>query len=184
MKSMFKLFIMVMVAVFGISFQAYAQMNDFDIIHSEIKEIVDADGVVALRVDWLRRPGEMALTIIYNGFLTQEGMANFYVKVNGETRDFMTLQQEMKNRAQRLRIISFHPTARQQKVNKLIELPAGTVVDSLLFRNAPYYKQFGALDIEIKFFIHGRWDGDGNNNDENYRFSFSSPIFDMPRFHF
>lgn len=184
MKSSFKFFIMALVVIFGISCQAGAQMNDFDVVHSEIKEVVDADGVVAIRIDWLRRPGEMAMTIIYNGFLTQEGMANFYIKVNGETRDFLTLQQEMKNRAQRLRIISFHPTARHRNVNKLIELPAGTIVDNLLFRNAPYYKQFGDLDIEIKFFIHGRWDGDSNNNNENYRFSFSSPISDMPRFHF
>ncbi|MDD3148960.1 MAG: hypothetical protein PHD82_16825 [Candidatus Riflebacteria bacterium] len=184
MKMQFKIFVLLLVATIFIAGQAGAQMNDLDIIHSETKDITDADGTVSVRVDWLRRPGEMALTITYNGYLTQEGMANFFIEMNGQTRDFMTLKQEMKNRAQRLRILSFHPTRRVKGVNRLMELPENTVVDSLLFRNAPYYKQFGELNIAIKFFIHGRWDGDGNNNNENFLFSFVSPVTDMPQFHF
>ncbi|HNX74669.1 MAG TPA: hypothetical protein PLM07_06500 [Candidatus Rifleibacterium sp.] len=159
-------------------------MNDCDIIHSESKEITDADGTVSIRIDWLRRPGEMAMTITYNGFLTQEGLANFYIDLNGQTRDFITMKQEMKNRAQRIRILSFHPTRRENGINRLVELPENTLVDSLLFRNAPYYEQFGTLNVAVKFFIHGRWDGDGNNNNENYLFSFTSRIKDMPQYHF
>lgn len=158
---------------------ASAQIADLEIIHSETQEIIDPEGSVKLRVDWLKSPGEMALTIQYNGYLTQEGMVNCYLRVNGETREFVTLRQELKNRAQRLRILSFHPTIREKKVNRLAELPDDTLVDSLLFRNASYYQQFGPLNIEIIFFCHSRWDGDTNNNNENYRFSFASPIKDF-----
>lgn len=163
---------------------AGAQMNDLEIVHSETREIKDQDGSVKIRVDWLKRPGEMALTITYNGFLTQEGMVNFYMQVNGEQREFVTMRQEMKNRAQRTRILSFHPTKKENNINRLAELPADTIVDQLLFRNAPYYKQFGGLDIEIIFFCHGRWDGDGNNNNQNYRFNFVSNITDFSVDHF
>lgn len=179
-----KLLILLLVAVLFISGRAGAQMNDLDIVHTETKEITDADGTVKVRIDWLRRPGEMAMTITYNGFLTQEGLANFYLDVNGETREFYTMKQEMKNRAQKIRILSFHPTVRENNVNRLAELPEGTIVDSLLFRNAPYYQQFGPFNVELKFFIHSRWDGDGNNNNENFRFSFTSPITDLPKSHF
>ncbi len=184
MKMLVKIIVLLLVAVLFITGRAGAQMNDLDIIHSETKDITDADGTVSIRVDWLRRPGEMAMTITYNGFLTQEGMANFYIDLNGESRDFMTLKQEMKNRAQRLRILSFHPTRRVNGVNRLIELPENTIVDNLLFRNAPYYQQFGDMNIAVKFFIHGRWDGDSNNNNENFYFTFLSPITDMPKSHF
>ncbi len=184
MKTQYKIIVLVLMAMFVLTLSAGAQMSDLDIIHSESKEIIDADGSVSIRIDWLRRPGEMAMTITYNGYLTQEGMANFYLDLNGQTREFMTMKQEMKNRAQKIRILSFHPTQKVKGVNRLVELPEGTVVDSLLFRNAPYYKQFGDLNVGIKFFIHGRWDGDGNNNNENYLFSFTSPVTDMPQYHF
>ncbi len=184
MNTQFKIIVLVLITMLVLTVSAGAQMNDLDIIHSESKEIVDNDGSVSIRMDWLRRPGEMAMTITYNGYLTQEGMANFFLDINGQTREFLTMKQEMKNRAQKIRILSFHPTRKENGVNRLIELPEGTVVDSLLFRNAPYYKQFGDMNVSIKFFIHGRWDGDGNNNNENYLFSFTSPIKDMPQYHF
>lgn len=177
-------FILLLTALLFVTVEAGAQMNDLDIINSETRDITDADGTVSVRVDWLQRPGEMAMTITYNGFLTQEGLANFYIEVNGEQREFMTMKQELKNRAQRIRIISFHPTCRIENINRLMELPENTIVDRLLFRNAPYYKQFGELNVALKFFIHGRWDGDSNNNNENFRFTFTSPLTDMPKFHF
>ncbi len=161
-----------------------AAMADLNIIHSQTETVVDADGQVSVRVDWLERPGEMAITIIYNGYLTQEGLTNFFLSVNGEAREFLTMKKEMKNRAQKLRIISFHPTVLKKGVNRLAQIPDDTLVDSLLFRNAPYYQQFGELVIEAKFFCHGRWDGDGNNNDENYRFVFNSPVKGFSMDHF
>jgi hypothetical protein len=126
----------------------------------------------------------MALTIQYNGYLPQEGMGNFYLDINGERREFFTMRQELKNRAQRTRILSFHPTIKDNNVNRLAQLPADTLVDSMLFRNAPYYKQFGNINVEIIFFCHGRWDGDANNNNQNYRFSFASKIADFSVDHF
>jgi len=182
MNTKIKILLILMVIIFVSP--VGAQMNDLEIVHSETKEIIDQDGIVKIRVDWFKSPGEMALTITYNGYLTQEGLANFYLKINGEQREFLTMRQEMKNRAQRTRIISFHPTIRDKKINRLVELPSDTIVDKLLFKNAPYYKQFGQLDIEIIFFCHGRWDGDGNNNNENYRFSFISDIIDFSVDHF
>ena len=179
-----KIIVLIIFSILILTVSAGAQMNDCDIIHSESKEITDADGTVSVRVDWLRRPGEMAMTITYNGFLTQEGLTNFYIDVNGQTRDFLTMKQEMKNRAQRIRILSFHPTRRENGINRLVELPENTLIDSLLFRNAPYYQQFGTLNVAVKFFIHGRWDGDGNHNNDNYLFSFTSRITDMPQYHF
>lgn len=179
-----KLLLLLLVAVLIITGRAGAQMNDLDIVHSETREITDADGTVRVRLDWLQRPGEMAMTITYDGYLTQEGMVNFYLVVNGQTREFSTMKQELKNRAQKIRFLSFHPTIRENNINRLAQLPDNTVVDSLLFRNAPYYQQFGSLNVEVKFFIHSRWDGDSNNNNENFRFSFISPITDMPKFHF
>lgn len=179
-----KLLILLLVAVLIITGKAGAQLNDLNIVHSETKVITDADGTVRVRIDYLQRPGEMSLTIDYDGFLTQEGMVNFYLMVNGEIREFSTMKQELKNRSQRIRILSFHPTVRENNINRLADLSDGTVVDNLLFRNAPYYQQFGALNVEVKFFIHSRWDGDSNNNNENFKFSFTSPITDMPKFHF
>ncbi len=161
-----------------------AAMAELNIVHSETKKIVDADGEVTVRVDWFESPGEMAITIVYYGFLTQEGMANVYLNVNGESRDFLTMKKELKNRAQKLRIISYHPTVKVKGINRLSQIPDDTVVDSLLFRNAPYYEQFGELVIEAKFFCHGKWDGDTNNNNENFRFVFNSPIKGFAMDHF
>ncbi|MDD2998170.1 MAG: hypothetical protein EOM80_11105 [Erysipelotrichia bacterium] len=179
-----KILLFLLVAVLITTGKAGAQMDDLNIVNTVIKEITDADGTVKLRIDWLKRPGEMLMTITYNGFLTQEGMVNFYIDVNGVTRDFMTMKQEIRNRAQRIKILSFHPVIRDNGVNRLAQLPEDTIVDSLLFRNAPYYKVFGPMKVEMKFFCHGRWDGDGNNNNENYCFTFASPITDFPQNHF
>lgn len=184
MNSYYKILVLVLVAVLFSAIQAGAQMNDLEIVHSETKEIKDQNGTINVRIDWLKRPGEMALTVTYYGYLTQEGMVNFYINVNGEQREFLTFKQEMKSRAQRIRLLSFHPTVKHKKVNKLAELPEDTMVDHLLFRNAPYYKQFGSCDVEIIFFAHGRWHGDSSKNNENFRISFESPITDFPKDHF
>ena len=74
--------------------QVGAAMKDTDVIFSEVKQFVDADGKVEVKLDWLRRPGEMALTVTYYGYLIQEGMVNFYINVNGETREFLTMKKE------------------------------------------------------------------------------------------
>lgn len=184
MKLKFKILMLMVMVVIFMADSACAQIDDLEIVHTETQEIVDKEGSVKLRLDWLKRPGEMALTINYNGYLTQEGMVNCYITVNGEAREFITMRQELKNRAQRTRILSFHPTIKEKDVNRLAQLPEDTLVDSLLFRNAPYYKQFGTVNIEIIFFCHSRWDGDSNNNNENYRFSFASPIADFSVDHF
>lgn len=184
MNQLKKLFFLSLVIVAGLSSSGYAAMADVNIVYSQTASVVDADGEVRVRVDWLERPGEMAITITYNGYLTQEGMANVYLSVNGEAREFLTMKKELKNRAQKLRIMSFHPTIIENGINRLSRIPDDTLIDSLLFRNAPYYQQFGELVIEAKFFCHGRWDGDGNNNDENYRFVFNSPIKGFSMDHF
>lgn len=150
--------------------------HDTDILYSKTKVFEDSRGKITVRLDWLRRPGEMAITIDYFGYLIQEGMANFYLSVNGIQREFLTLKQELPNRTQRIKIISFHPTEKVDGVNRLQTLSDELMLDSLLFRNAPYYKQFGDVQIEIKFFCHSRWHGDANNNDANFNISFSSPI--------
>jgi hypothetical protein len=184
MNSFYKIILMLLVSVLFSIGQAGAQMHDLEIVHTETKEIKDRNGTINVRLDWLNRPGEMALTVTYYGYLTQEGMVNFYININGEQREFVTMKQEMKNRAQRIRMISFHPTVKHKKANKLADIPSDTVVDHLLFRNAPYYKQFGDCNIEIIFFAHGRWHGDSSNNNENFRVSFASPITDFPKNHF
>jgi hypothetical protein len=184
MNGLSRIMLLVLVAVLLSAVQAGAQMHDLEIVHTETKEIKDQHGSIKIRMDWLKRPGEMVMTIDYYGFLTQEGMVNFYINVNGEQREFMTMKQEMKNRAQRIRVLSFHPTIKDKKINRLAELPNDTVVDRLLFRNAPYYKQFGACEIEIIFFAHGRWHGDSENHNENFRLSFLSPIADFSVDHF
>jgi hypothetical protein len=177
--------ILVILSLFVLVFTlSGAAMEDLKIVQTQIKTISDDQGDVRVRVDWFARPGEMAITITYNGYLTQEGMVNMYLEVNGEERQFMTMKKEMKNRSQKLRIISFHPVQRIDGVNRLARIPDDSLVDSLLFRNAPYYEQFGDLHIELKFFCHGRWDGDGNNDDENYRFDFSSEIKGFAMNHF
>lgn len=184
MNQLKKLFFLSLIIVAALSSSGYAAMADVNIVYSQTASVVDAEGEVKVRVDWLERPGEMAITITYNGYLTQEGMANVYLSVNGEAREFLTMKKELKNRAQKLRIMSFHPTISEKGINKLSRIPDDTLIDSLLFRNAPYYQQFGELVIEAKFFCHGRWDGDGNNNDENYRFVFNSPIKGFSMDHF
>jgi hypothetical protein len=162
----------------------FAAMADLNIVQTQFQSVKDADGEVKVRVDWFARPGELAITVNYNGYLTQEGMVNMYISVNGEQREFVTMKKELKNRAQKIRIISFHPVVRENGINKLARIPDDSIVDGLLFKNAPYYKQFGDLNIEIKFFCHSRWDGDGNNNNENYQFCFSSEIDGTAKFHF
>ncbi|HAE39884.1 MAG TPA: hypothetical protein DCG57_14840 [Candidatus Riflebacteria bacterium] len=184
MNSYYKILVLVFVAVLFSAIQAGAQMNDLEIVHSETKEIKDSNGTINVRMDWLNRPGEMALTVTYYGYLTQEGMVNFYININGVQREFVTLKQEMKNRAQRIRLLSFHPTVKHKKANKLAELPSDTVVDHMLFRNAPYYQQFGNCDVEIIFFANGRWHGDSSKDNANFRVSFVSPITDFPKSHF
>lgn len=184
MNQLKKLVILIGILFVCSNLPGYATMADLNIVHSEVKTITDSDGEVRVRVDWFARPGEMALTVTYNGFLTQEGMVNMFLTVNGETREFVTMKSELKNRAQKIRLISFHPVVNEKGINKLAAIPQDTLVDSLLFRNAPYYSQFGDMDVEIKFFIHGRWDGDGNNNNENYRFSFKSRLSDFAMDHF
>jgi len=184
MNSYYKIMLLLLFTVLFTAAQAGAQMHDLEIVHTETKEIKDGNATISLRMDWFNRPGEMALTVTYYGYLTQEGMVNFYINVNGEQREFVTMKQEMKNRAQRVRMISFHPTVKHKKVNKLAEIPSDTVVDHLLFRNAPYYKQFGSCNVEFIFFAHGRWHGDSSNNNENFRVSFESPLTDFPKDHF
>ncbi len=184
MNSYYKIMLLLLVTVLFAATQAGAQMRDLEIVHTETKEIKDQNGSISLKMDWLNRPGEMALTITYYGYLTQEGMVNFYLNINGETREFVTMKHELKNRAQRIRLLSFHPTVRHKNINRLAELPADTVVDHLLFRNAPYYQQFGSCNIEIVFFAHGRWHGDSCCNNENFRVAFASPLTDFPQNHF
>lgn len=184
MNIMKKAFIIITILITCLPLPGYASMADLNIVHSEVQTISDSDGEVRVRVDWFARPGEMSITVTYDGFLTQEGLANMYLSVNGENRQFITMKKELKNRAQKVRIISFHPTVVDKGVNCLSKLPDDSLVDSLLFRNAPYYKQFGNLTVEAKFFTHGRWDGDGNNNNENYIFSFESRLTDFAMDHF
>lgn len=163
---------------------AFAAIEDEKVVARAAKTISDRDGDVKVTVEWLRRPGEFALTIDYHGYLTQEGMVNAWVKVNGIEREFVTMREELPGRVQRIRILSFHPTATIKGVNRMRPLVASETVDHMLFRNAPYYQQFGDVAIEMKFFAHGRWDGDGNRNDENYVFRFTSPITGGPADHF
>ncbi|MEW6712118.1 MAG: hypothetical protein AB1403_20025 [Candidatus Riflebacteria bacterium] len=184
MNQLKKIILFALLLTIIILLPGHTAMADLNIVHSQTQKVVDADGEVSVRVDWLERPGEMAITITYYGYLTQEGMANVYLNVNGEAREFLTMKKELKNRAQRLRIISFHPTVVEDGINKLSRIPDDSMVDSLLFKNAPYYQQFGELVIEAKFFCHGRWDGDGNNNNENYRFVFTSPVKGFAMDHF
>ncbi|HEY9072204.1 MAG TPA: hypothetical protein VIV61_18230, partial [Candidatus Ozemobacteraceae bacterium] len=107
------------------------------------RTITDGDGEVTVTLEWLRRPGEFALTIDYYGYLTQEGPVNLYLAVNGTQREFVTLPAELENRHQRIRILSFHPTRVSEGSRSLRSLARDETVDYLLFRNAPYYPQFG-----------------------------------------
>jgi len=176
-KCMFLVIIMLMVNT-----SLYA--NSCDVISSQTKSIEDSNGKVSVKVDWLERPGEIAITISYDGYLTQEGMVNMYLSVNGVERDFITLKEEDENRTQRIRIISFQPMTMTKGPNQIKKLPIDTAVDYLLFEKAPYYGQFGDLKIEAKFFCNSRWDGNDNNNDGNFVFSFKSPIKAFPQDHF
>ncbi|MGM0598269.1 MAG: hypothetical protein ACQETH_00510 [Candidatus Rifleibacteriota bacterium] len=184
MNQLKKIFATSIIALICSLIPGYGAMKDMEIIETQSQTIKDDDGEVTVRLDWLNRPGEMAITVFYNGYLTQEGLTNLYICVNGENRDFVTMKKELKNRAQKLRIISFHPTVKKDGVNRLAKIPNDSIVDGLLFKNAPYYKQFGDVDIELKFFCHGRWDGDGNKNNENYHFKFSSSIKGFVTDHF
>lgn len=167
---------MVLVSIFGLLGNSMANAEPDDIIASEKKTVRDNNGEVTVQLDWLDRPGEFALTIDYFGFLTQEGLANFFLEVNGTRREFLTMREELPDRTQRIRILSFQPLQKRAKAgpNMLKKLPSNTLVDHLLFTNAPYYSQLGNVRIELKFFIHGRWDGDGNQNDGNFRFEFAN----------
>ncbi|MBP7634995.1 hypothetical protein KBA41_12570 [Candidatus Ozemobacteraceae bacterium] len=151
-------------------------IEDLEPIGVQTHRFVDRDGEVKLTVEWLRRPGEFAVTIDYYGYLTQEGRVNCFLDLNGTRREFITLRESFADRHQRIRILSFHPTVTRGNARSLKKLTSDEVVDYLLFTNAPYYPQFGTVNIEMKFFSHGRWDGDGNNNNENYRISFPCPI--------
>lgn len=157
---------------------------DTKTISSSTQVIQNGPGYVSVTVKWLKRPGEMAIIINYYGFLTQEGMVNFYIDVNGEQRNFMTFKKEHDNRSQSITILSFHPVQLTDGINRLINIPDNIMVDALLFRQAPYYAQFGDLNIELKFFCHGRWEGDAENNNENYRFTFKSTIDGYKMYHF
>lgn len=150
--------------------------SDDEVIHSETKTTVDNDGIVKVTLQWLKRPGEMAIEINYFGYLIQEGTVNFYLSVNGVQREFMTLLHKEPLSFHKTRILSFHPTIIENGITKIKELANGEIVDKELFKNAAYYSHFGKTFIEVKFFAHGRWDGDGNNGNSNYVFEFESPI--------
>jgi hypothetical protein len=147
------------------------------VLFTQTQEYADADSRIRVAVDWLARPGELALTIDYYGYLVQEGMVNVYLEVNGVRREFLTCQEALPDRSQRLRLLSFHPTTGTTKgPNMLKKLPGHTMVDYLLFQQAPYYATFGEITVEVKFFAHGRWHGDPRCNNGNFRFTFASPI--------
>ncbi len=185
--NMLKRNVFLMVVAFMMSFAVEAVAGpaprDEDPIAVEKKTITDLDGECTVTIEWLRRPGEFALTIDYFGYLTQEGRVNLYLEVNGARREFLTLTEELPNRHQRIRILSFHPMTGKKGPNSLKKLAPVEVVDHLLFQNAPYYPQFGTMQVQVKFFAHGRWDGDSNRNNENFVYEFQSPICAEPNDH-
>lgn len=158
--------------------------EDTDVIGRMTKTIRDADGEVTLTLDWLRRPGEFALTIDYYGYLTQEGMVNAFLSVNQTNREFITLREELPNRHQRIRILSFHPTTGKKGPKSLKKLAPVEMVDYPLFLNAPYYPTFGTVNIEVKFFANSRWDGDSQRGNGNYQVTFASPVKEAANDHF
>ncbi len=164
--------------------EAESLIEDLEPIGVQTHRFVDRDGEVKLTVEWLRRPGEFAVTIDYYGYLTQEGRVNCYLDLNGTRREFITLRESDSDRHQRIRILSFHPTVTRGTTRGLKKLASDEVVDYLLFTNAPYYPQFGAVNIEMKFFSHGRWDGDANNDNDNYKIRFPCPIKVQAEDHF
>ena len=151
-------------------------MKDTDSIGKASKTIEDSDGQVSVSVDWLARPGEFMVTIDYFGYLTQEGMVNAWMSINGVQREFVTMKVELPNRHQKIRFLSFHPMTGKKGPASLKKLEPSDVVDYLLFRNAPYYPQFGKFILEIKFFANGRWDGNANEGNKNFVFEFNSPV--------
>lgn len=159
-------------------------LRDETVLAKQTQTIKDADGEVKVTMEWFQRPGEMALGIEYFGYLIQEGTVNFYLDLNGTRREFSTLRTTLPNRAQKIRFVSFHPSVNDGGVNKLKPLPPSDLVDYLLFQNAAYYPQFGKNRIELKFFAHGRWDGDGNHGNANYVFEFESPVAEKAQDHF
>jgi len=192
-KRIFLVFTAVLAALALFSGKADAAMNGLrDVVLSEDEEVigqhshrfVDNDGEVAVTMEWLRRPGEFSMTIDYYGYLTQEGHVNFYLEINGTRREFVTMSEELSDRHQRIRILSFHPSIERDGARGLKPLAPGEVVDYLLFRTAPYYPQFGKANIELKFFANDRWDGDGNNGNENYKITFPCPIKAPAQDHF
>lgn len=155
-----------------------SELHEDSPIAKQSQSISDNDGKVTVTCEWLKRPGEMALTIDYYGYLIQEGMVNFYIEVNGEQREFLTMIKELPDRSQRVRLISFHPIRKKMEkgISALKKLEDHTLVDHLLFRNAPYYSALGKVRIELKFFAHGRWDGDSKKDNGNFVFEFTSPL--------
>ncbi len=152
-------------------------------LESQKKTISDKDGEVTVTLEFLNRPGEFALTIHYFGYLTQEGPVNCWLEVNGIQREFVTLS-ELPDRSQQVKILSFHPSVLEDGVNRLRELGKDEMVDYLLFRNAPYFPQLGNVKVALKFFANGRWDGDGNHENDNYRFEFTGPATTVAFDHF
>ncbi|HOY65354.1 MAG TPA: hypothetical protein PLP29_00615 [Candidatus Ozemobacteraceae bacterium] len=180
-KQRFFLLIALLITLFLTTAASFASLttdetgDDEQPLAHRSRTITDRDGEVTVSLEWLRRPGEFALTIDYYGYLTQEGPVNLYLSVNGTQREFVTLPAELENRHQRIRILSFHPTRVTEGARGLRSLARDEAVDYLLFRNAPYYPQFGEVEIEMKFFAHDRWDGDANAGNGNYRVSFACP---------
>ena len=133
-------------------------------------------GSVQVRLDWLERPGDFALTIIYWGQLTQAGPVNLWMNLNGVNREMIALN-EMPDRRQRLTIYSSQPTTTDEEGKTRIRpLEAWERVDPDLFRNAAYYPQFGQNRLEFKFFVNGRWDGDPERDNGNYFCTFQPPV--------
>jgi len=178
-----KVMSLLFMGLFGCVVQNFAAEDEKAIGISE-KIAHDADGQVKVQMEWLRRPGEFALEIEYFGYLTQEGMVNFFIEINGIKREFVTFKEEMPNRTQKIRILSFHPIINKDGGDQMKQLLNSEQVDYMLFRNAPYYDQFGKVHVEIKFFANGRWDGDSNKSNSNFIFEFDSPIKDFPQDHF
>jgi hypothetical protein len=53
MNAMLKIFVLLVGITLFMTDAANAQIDDLEIVHTETQEIVDADGSVKLRIDWL-----------------------------------------------------------------------------------------------------------------------------------
>ncbi|NLM17167.1 MAG: hypothetical protein GX221_05555 [Candidatus Riflebacteria bacterium] len=145
------------------------------VIASETKSIVDNEGTVTLRLEYIE-PREMILSVMYYGYLNNEGPVNFYIDFNGQRREFMTMKTFFEDRRQLLKIISFNPLKiGKNGVPVPIDLPDSVQLDHLLFNNAYFANESGINKIEIKFFANSKWDGDGNRDNANYEFYFACP---------